>query len=98
MLEDNVTVDVVHHRLKGHRWISKAEVHDYWFEEAVFCFKGGFVFIAFMDSYVVVSPLYIQFHVDVCVAQIMYEVGNEGKQVLVTYSESIDFSVILYGP
>ncbi len=54
------------------------------------------MFITFSDAYIVVSPSYIQFGVDMCVAQIADEVRNKGKWVLVTHSEGIDFAVILH--
>ncbi len=54
------------------------------------------MFVTFTDTYIIVSPSYIQFGVDVCIAQITYEIRDEGKQVLVAYGESIDLSVILY--
>ena len=54
------------------------------------------MFVAFADTYIIVSPLYVQFSVYVCIAQIAYEVQDEGEWILVTHSEGIDFSVVLY--
>ena len=74
MLEDSVAVDEVHHGLEGCWRVCEAKVHDHWFEEAVFGLECCFVFVSFSNMYVIVSPSYIQFSVDMCIAQVMYEV------------------------
>ncbi len=40
--------------------------------------------------------MHIQFGVDVCIAQVAYEVGDEGKWVLIMHGEGVDFLIILY--
>ena len=96
MLGDYVAVDVVHHGLEGCWRVCEAKVHDHWFEEAVFGLECCFVFVSFSNTYVIVSPSYIQFSVDMCIAQVMYELRYKGEWILVVYGEGVDLSVILY--
>jgi len=96
VFEDNIVVNEVHHCLKGCRRIGEAEVHDCWFKQPVFCFESCFVFVAFSNSDVVISPSYVQFGVDVRIAQILYEVRDKGEWILVMHSEGIDLSIVLH--
>ena len=59
-LIDEVLKDVVHHHLEGGWTIDEAEEHDEGFEEASIHLKGGFPLVALFDSYIVISPMYIQ--------------------------------------
>ena len=58
---NEVLKDVVHHCLESGRTICEAEEHDKGFKEASIHLKGSFPLITLLDSYVVISPMYIQF-------------------------------------
>src|ERR1700677_1105148 len=76
---DDLLVNLVHHCLKCGRGVTKAEEHDRGFEEAMACFEGRFVFVAFLDTHIVISPAYIQLGEYGCSPKIGEEVRDEGK-------------------
>ena len=55
------SLNVIHHGLEGGWTVGKAKEHDQGFEEAPIHLEGGFPLVFLLDSYVVVSPEYIQF-------------------------------------
>ena len=96
MFEDDVTVNVVHHRLKRCWRVGESEVHDSRFEKSVSGFKCCFLFISFVNAYVVVPPSNIKFRVNVCVAEVADEIRDQGKGVLILNSKGVDLSIVLY--
>src|SRR6266702_4645480 len=96
MLEDDVAIYKVHHGLEGRWRVGKSEIHDCGFEEAVSGFKCRFRLVPFTDAYVVIPPSDIELCVDVCVAEIVDKICDEGKRVLIANCEGINFSVVLY--
>ena len=58
---NEVLEDVIHHGLEGGQAVGEAEEHDQGFEEAPIHSEGGFPLPSLFDSYIVVSPTYIQF-------------------------------------
>src|SRR6266702_5817739 len=68
VLENNITIDEVHHRLKGRWGVGETEIHHCRFEEPISGFKGRFVFVSFTNVDVVVPPSYIELCIDVRVA------------------------------
>ena len=59
---NEVLEDVIHHGLEGGRAVGEAEEHDQGFKEAPIRSEGGFPLISLFDLYIVVPPMYIQFH------------------------------------
>ena len=57
--------NVVHHLLEGGRWVGEAKEHDSWFVGSISHFEGSFMFIAFFDADIVVTPLNVQLCVNV---------------------------------
>ena len=57
--------DVIQHRLEGSWGVSGAKEHDSRFIEAVVCFEGSFVFVALLDADIVISPVDVQFSINV---------------------------------
>ena len=51
---------VIHKGLEGSRGITKAKSHNEGFKKAKGAFEGCIPFITFLDSYVVITPLYIK--------------------------------------
>src|SRR6266702_1927952 len=76
MFEDDVTIDVVHHRLERCWRIGESKVHNCRFEESVSGFKGCLLLIPFTDSYIVVSPANVELRIDVCVTEVSDEVRD----------------------
>src|SRR6266702_1121598 len=96
MLEDSVAIDEVHHRLKGRWRIGKSEIHDRRFKEAVSGFECRLGLISFADAYVIVSPADVELCINVCVAEVSDEIRDQGKRVLISDREGVNFPVILY--
>ena len=59
-LIDEVFENVIHHCLEGGWDVGEAEEHDKGLEDTPICSEGGLPFISLLDSYVVISPAYIQ--------------------------------------
>src|SRR6266702_2731632 len=96
VLEDDIAVNVVHHRLKCCWRISESEVHNCWFEKSVSGFKCCFLFVSLANVDIVVPPSNIKLRIDVRVAKVAYKIRNQGKGVLVSNGEGIDLSIVLY--
>ena len=97
MLDDDVAVDVVHHSLEGHWRVCESEIHDCGFEKTVSGFKCCFLFITFVDAYIVIPPSDVELCVYVCIAEIADEIRDERKGVLISNRECVDLSVVLHG-
>src|SRR6266702_2602337 len=78
VFENGISKDVVHHGLECCRGVGESEIHDRGFEESVPCFKCCFALVSFLYAYVVVPPSDVEFGVYMCVAEVSYEVGDEG--------------------
>src|SRR6266702_3626692 len=79
MFDDDIAINVVHHSLEGRWRICKPEIHDRRFEKTVSGLKCRFLFIAFADAYIVISPSDVELCVYVCVAEIADEIHDEKK-------------------
>src|SRR6266702_3666439 len=95
VFKNDITIDEVHHRLESRWGVGETEIHHGRFKKPVSGFEGCLVFVPFADTDVIVSPSYIEFCVDVCVAQIAYKIGDEGKGVLIADCYCIDLSIVL---
>ena len=94
---NDVLEDVVHHGLEGCRAVGEPEEHHQGFEEAPIHSEGGFPFVSLLDSYIVVSPMYIRF-CKVSGLGVQNPVDNvqyEGQQVGVLHCHCIELSVVL---
>ena len=58
---NEVLKDVIHHGLEGGQVVGEAKEHDQGFKEALIHSEGSFPLVSLFDSYIVVSPMYIQF-------------------------------------
>ncbi len=96
VFEDDVSVDEVHHGLEGRWRISEPKIHNCWFEESVSGFKRCFLFIPFTDSYIIVAPPDVEFCIYVCITEISNEVRDQGKGVLVSDCDGVNFAIVLY--
>ena len=96
MFEDDVAIDVIHHRLECCWRIGESKVHDRRLKKSVSGFKRCLLFVSFANAYVVIPPANIELRVDVCVAEVADEVRNQRKGVLVSDGKGIDFTIVLY--
>ena len=78
MFGDDGREDMVHHGLECSGRISEPEKHDQRFEESVARLERCFVFVAFLDTDVIVPPSNIEFRVYVCSSKISNKVRDEG--------------------
>src|SRR5258705_12413060 len=92
---DEVFEGVIHHGLEGGRGVTKTEKHDERFKHPTIGFEGGFPFIPFLDSNVIVPPMDIELTEDLCVFKFVRDIGNEWKGVLVLDREIIKLAVVL---
>src|SRR6266702_3306230 len=76
VLEDHVTIYVVHHGLEGCWGIGESEIHDCRLEKSVSGFECGFLFVSFADAYIIVSPSDVKLCVYMCIAEVADEVCN----------------------
>ena len=94
---NEVLEDVIHHGLEGGQAVGEAEEHHQGFKEAPICSEGGFPLVSLLDSYIVVSPTYVQFR-EVSGLGVRNPVDNvryEGQQVGVLHRHCIELSVVL---
>src|SRR6266403_3644653 len=55
-----IAEEVVHHCLKCCRRVSETKEHNLWFKKSSIRFKCSFPLVAFLDSYIIVSPSYVK--------------------------------------
>ena len=48
--------------------------------------KSGFPLVTFLDSNIVVSPMYVKFREYLCILDLVYEFGDQKKGISVLYS------------
>ena len=94
---NEVLKDVVHHGLEGGGAVGEAKEHDQGFEEAPIRSEDGFPLISLFDSYIVVSPMYIQFRKvsGLGVRNLVDNVRYEGQWIGVLHCHCIELSVVL---
>ena len=73
----------IHHCLECRWGVKETEKHHCWFPQSVLCFERCLVFVAFLDSYVVVPPLNVQLGEDVGSRKTICEVCDKREGVLV---------------
>lgn len=67
---------IIYESLKGGGSIAKAKGHDEGFKVYILSIKDGFAFIAFSDTNIIVSPLYIKFCKVLGILKFVYEVRD----------------------
>ena len=87
----------IHHCLK-HGWrITETEEHHRWFPQSVLCLKGRLVFVAFLDSYIVVSPSDVQLCKNMSPCKAVRKICDEREGILILDGVQIEASIILHG-
>ena len=69
---DKVSEDVVHYRLERRGRVCQSKEHDCRFEKSSVRSECRFPFVSLFDSYVVVSPSYVQFREDLGPFEVIY--------------------------
>ena len=59
---DEVSEDVVHYRLERRGRVCQSKEHNCWFKQSSVRSECRFPLVSLFDSYVVVSPPYIELH------------------------------------
>ena len=80
----HVHKQLIHHRLKGGRGIAKTKEHYCWLERTTVADKGSFPSISFLDANIVITPLKIYLHKILRSLELVDELGNERKGVVVS--------------
>ena len=75
--------DVIHHSLEGSRAVGYSEKHYEGFEEATVGAEGCFPFISGLDTYIIETPVDVQFCEVSGSAELRDEFGDEGEQISV---------------
>ena len=57
--------------------------------------KGGLPLVSFLNSDIIVSPLYVKLGEDLGVFKFVNEVGNQGEGICILDSMAVEVSVIL---
>jgi hypothetical protein len=82
--------------LEGCRGVGEAKEHHCRLKEAFTCLEGCFLFIAFLDSDVVVTPTDVKLGVPFLARQIMNEVGDQGKGIFIWHSPFVKVVIVLH--
>src|ERR1700761_7646337 len=90
VFQDRVAVYVVHHGLERGGRVRQPEEHDCWFIESSSSLECGLPLVTVLDSHIVVAPADVQFRIDECSPQILYERQDEWLWVLITHRPPID--------
>ena len=69
---DEVSEDVVHYRLERHRRVCQSKEHDCWLEQSSVRSECRFPFVSLFDSYIVVSPSYVELCEDLRPFEVIY--------------------------
>src|SRR5260370_5504195 len=97
VFEDGVTIDEVHHRLKGCWRVAQAEKHYRWFKEPIFGFERRLFFVTLTNSDVVIPTANIDFCVVEGPPQVVDVFRSSWYRSHISDSDVIEFSVILDG-
>ncbi len=68
------------------------------FEQSFGCFEGGFPFVPFLDSDVIVSPPYVELGEEGSSLELLQDRFYQGEGVIVVDCLLVQFSVVLDGP
>ena len=94
-LNDHVSEDMIHERLKSWRSITKAKEHDSGFEEAERSDECRFPLVFLLNANVVITPSNIKLHEQCGVLHIVDQLRNEGERIPVVNGVGIEVSIIL---
>jgi len=88
--------NVIHHCLKSGQGVGQAEEHHSWFEETFASFEGGFVFIAFLDADVVISPANVELREKAFLCQVVDKFRNKWQWIFVRNCPFVQVPIVLY--
>ena len=87
--------DVIHHSLKGSRAVGHSKEHYKGFEETPVGAKGHLPLISGLDTYIIETPVDIQFCEILGSAELGDEFGDEGERIFILDGYSVQGTVVL---
>jgi len=81
--------------LEGSRGVGESEEHNRWFEEAFGGKESRFPFVTLLDTYVVVSPPYVELGEEGAAGEAINGLRYKGGDVTVLLRPLVDRSIIL---
>ena len=92
---DFLLQDVVHHGLEGAGRIAESECHNRRFVESLMCDERGFLFVAFSDSHIVVTPSEVKRRENRGLGEAIDEVGDSRNGELVLLGDCVEGAIVL---
>jgi hypothetical protein len=77
VFRDGGAENLIHKGLESGGGIAKSKIHYCWFEQPLPHLECGFVFVAGLDSYVVITLADVELCEEGCATEVMDEVSNE---------------------
>jgi len=87
---------VIHHSLKSGWGVGQAKEHNCQFEESFAGLKGGFVFIAFFNANIIVSPVDVKLGKEVFLCKIVNEFRDEWQWIFIRDCPLVQVPIVLY--
>src|SRR3981189_3261653 len=78
---DEISKKMIHHSLERSWRIGESKEHHQGFEKAFVCDKSGLPFVTFFNSYVVITPTYVQLGKDLGTFQLVNKLRNQRKRI-----------------
>jgi hypothetical protein len=92
---NKVTEYIIHHGLEGGRTDREAEEHDQWLEESSISTESGFPFVSLLHTDIVKAPTDIQLGKVLSTTELLYQLGDQWKWILVFDRDCIEGSIVL---
>ncbi len=93
---DQVMENVIHHLLEGGRQVGEPEEYYGWLEQPPVPAECCFLFVSFLDVYIVVPPADIELGEVLGSAEFVDELGDQGEQVAILDHHLVQLSVVLH--
>ena len=97
-LVNEVLEDGIHHSLERSRGIGESEEHERRFKAALICSEGGFPFVSFFDSKIIITPPKVHFGEVFRTSEFVDEFGDEGKEIVILTGMRVKILIILAWP
>ncbi|KAG5348178.1 hypothetical protein C0989_010882, partial [Termitomyces sp. Mn162] len=93
---NEVPEDVVHHGLEGGQAVSETKEHNEQLKQFLVGLEGHLSLISFLNAHIVVTPLDVQFSEVLCTLEVVDELGDERKRIMVLYCHGVEYPIVLY--
>ena len=92
---NKVAENVIHKRLECGRRIGESEKHNGGFEKSFVGAEGGFPFVSFFNSNVIVSPTYVHFRENFSISKLVNEFTDQREWIVIFDRDVVKFAAIL---